>query len=420
VDPTTTLSSNKYNAVLAAIATSSSKDLETPVRTTTTHFPNIPDADTRHLLTPKDSKGHSKSRHGSYSAADTDSQQNNSQVPKSHRVTSTSAFSLAESFSTPASKPAQPPRSRSAFHRISPDSSVEPALGRKVSEVVTLSTPLSSTSASDSQSTASARNQDGNAQRTATKSFRVADNINNINSKASSQDAESSAIENSFTQNNDGHRRDKEHARGSSRTDPVVSVKFQRQRGVTESVQRIRLVPESTTAPSSDSHESPRNQSSVVSSRIPQSRQPETVARNSKSETLTSRSTSQTAGIETVSSSSVQTSTSSQQNETHNETNPTTSPSALRPSYHSSLVEADDVHSGLSRNSVVQQSDVATNNRARSRGSGQRKRTSCADAVDTNSNAGCSEQPQIRYNFCNNPIRQNNCIKIQNRLKVFW
>lgn len=397
--------------MLAAIATSSPKDLETPVRTTTTHFPNIPDADTRHLLTPKDSKGHSKSRHGSYSAADTDSQQNNSQVPKSHRVTPTSAFSLAESFSTPASKPAQPPRSRSAFRRISPDSSVEPALGRKVSEVVTLSTPLSSTSASDSQSTASARNQDGNAQHTATKSFTVADNINNINSKASSQDAESSGIENSFTQNNDGHRRDKEHARGSSRIDPVVSVKFQRQRGVTESVQRIRLVPESKIAPSSDSHDSPRT---------PQSRQPETVARNSKSDTLTSRSTSQTAGIETVSSSSVQTSTSSQQNETHNETNPTPSPSALRSSYHSSLVEADDVHSGLSRNSVVQQSDVATNNRARSRGSGQRKRTSCADAVDTNSNAGCSEQPQIRYNFCNNPIRQNNFIKIQNRLKVFW
>jgi hypothetical protein len=275
---------------------------------------------------------------------------------------------------------------------------------------------LSGTSTSGSQSSASPRSQDSNTRRIATKSFTVVDNINSI-SKAFSQDAEMSPVENSFTQNNDGHRRGKERGPGSSRTDLITSTKYQNQNqiGVTEPAQRIRIVPESTTAPSSESHESPISQSSAVSSRTPQSRQPETVALHSTSETVTSRSISQTAGIETASSSSTQPSTSSQRNETQNEPSPTLSPSALRSSYRSSLVEADDVHSGLSRNSVVQQLDVSTNNRARSRGSGQRKPTACADAVDTNSNAGCSKKPQIRYNFCNTSIRQNNFIKIQNR-----
>lgn len=395
--------------MLAAVASSSPKDQATPVRTTTTHFPNIPDTDKTHLLTIQDSKAQSKTRQTNYSATDTNSQKSNSQMPKSYRTTSTSALSLAEPLSTTASKPTQLSRSRGTSRRISLDSSAGPVLGRQISEAVTLSTPLSG-----SQSAASSRRQATNTRRIATKSVTVVDDINSI-SKAFSQDAESSPVENSFTQNNDGHRRGKERGPGSSRTDLITSTKYtnQNQIGAIMPAHRIRPVPESTTTPSSELHETPISQSSTVSSRTPQSRQPVTAAPHSTSETVTSRSISQTAGIQTVSSPSTQTSTTSQQNETQNEPNPTPSPSALRSSYRSSLVEADDVQSGLSRNSVVQQSDVSTNNRARSRGSDHRKPTSCADAVDTNSNTGCSKNPQIRYNFCNTSITQNNFIMIQ-------
>ncbi|XP_021940723.1 uncharacterized protein LOC110840185 [Zootermopsis nevadensis] len=313
----------------------------------------------------------------------------------SHRITPTSVSSLTESFYTAAPKPTQSSRSRGTFRRISLESSTEPAVGRQISEVVTLSTPLSGTSTSGSLSAASSRSQDSNARHISTKSFTVIDNINSI-SETFSQDAEISPVENYFTQNNDGHRRGKERGSGSSRTDTITSTKYQNQNkiGVTEVAQRIRLVPGSTMPPSSESHES---QNSAVSFSTPQSRQLESLAFHSTTETVTSRSVSKTSGTETVSSSFTQRSTFSKRNETQNEPSPPTpSPSALRSSYHSSLVDSDDMHYGLSRNSVVQQSDVSTNNRARSRGSGQRKTTSCADAVDANSNAGCSKKPQIR------------------------
>jgi hypothetical protein len=166
---------------------------------------------------------------------------------------------------------------------------------------------------------------------------------------------------------------------------------------------------ETASAPSSSS-EPPGNQRSAVSSRTaPQSRQAET-----RSKLETQRPLSQNADSEIALSPSAQISTSSQQNDSPKEPNPTSPSSALRSSYEASLVEADDVNSGLSRNSIVQQSDVSINNRARSRGSSQRKSTSCADAVDTNSNAGCNEKLQIRYIFNNSYIRQKNSITIQN------
>jgi len=418
VDPTSASNNNKLNAGLAAIPISSPKSQESPVRTTTTHFPNIPDFDTPYLLTLQDSKAQSNSRQASPSATNATSRQSNSQLAKSRRITLTSAFSLAETSSTAAAKPSQPSRSRGSSRRISLGSSAEPATERQDAEAVTVSAPLSVTSRTGSQGSTSSRSQDGNTRRTSTKSFTVVDNTNTT-SKAFSLDAEISAIENSFTQNNVGQRRGEVRNHGSSRTDPKAKTKFQsqNQRVATEPVQRTRFVSEPTTTPSSDlntSHQSSSSQSPTVPSRTFQSRQLETLASRSTSETVTPRSISQTAGSETVSPPSIRISTSSQWNETLNERNATPSPSALRSSSRASLVDTDDVNSGLSRNSIVQQSDVPTNNRARSRGSSQRKPSSCADAVDTNSNAGCTEKPQIRYNFCNTSVRQNNFINIQN------
>ncbi|XP_023721414.1 mucin-12 isoform X4 [Cryptotermes secundus] len=393
VDPTITPNNKKYNAVLAAIATSSPKDQATPIWTSTTIFPNVPDFDTPYLLTLQDSKVKSNSRQ----ATNTNSRQSNSVLPKSRRITLAPSSSLAELSSTATSKPTQPSRSRSSSRRTSLDPSTETATGRRGSEGVTLGASLSGTSRSGSQS-ASSKSKESDTRRTATKSFTIGGNTSPT-SKAFSLEAEISAIENSFTLNNATPRRDEERGHSGFRTDPKISTKFQSQiqRDASEPVQRTRLVSESASSLSSDSNTSQEplsSQRSAVSSRTPQSRQPETLVSRSTSETP--RYLSQNAGSETVLSPSAQISTSSQRSDSRNEPNPTPSSSALRSSYDASLVEADDVNSGLSRNSIVQQSDVSINNRARSRSSSQRKPTSCADAVDTNSNAGCNEKLPIR------------------------
>lgn len=404
VDPTTTANNKKYDTVLAAIATSSPKDQATKIRTTSTNFPNIPDFDTPYLLTLQDSKAQSNSRQAS-STSNTNSRKSNSQLPKSRRIALTQSFSLAEPYSTAKSKPSQPSRSRSSSRRIFLDSSTELVPGRQDSEVVTLGAPLSGTYRSGSQS-ASPRSIESDDQHTTTKSFKIGDNASST-SKAFSLEDEISGIENSFTLNNGTSRRGEERGRNSFKTDTKISTKSQNQiqRGASEPVQRTRLVSETASSPSDDlntSQEPPSSQRSALSSRtIPQSRQTET-----HSTSGTPRSSSQNAGSETALSPSAQISTSSQQSDSRKEPNPTPPSSALRSFYEASLVEADDVNSGLSRNSIVQQSDVSINNRARSRGSSQRKPTSCADAVDTNSNAGCNEKLQIRYIFNNSYIRQ--------------
>ncbi|XP_069702425.1 nuclear pore complex protein DDB_G0274915-like isoform X3 [Periplaneta americana] len=386
-DPTTTTNTNKYNAVLAAIATSSPNERPS-VRTTTTHFPSIPDFDTPYLLTLQDSTAQPSSRQASTTLTNTVSRQRDTQQPKSRRITLTSAISLDDPFST-AAKSNQPSRSRGSPQRISIDLSTETATGRRGSEVISLSAPLSGTSRANPPS----RGQEGNARRTATKSFTVIDNTDS-NNKAFSLDAEIKAIENSFAQNS-GQRRGEERSRGSSsRSD---STRTQNQRGSVEPVQRARLV--SDTAASPNNVRAPQDSSSsrnpATPPRTPQARQPETPSPRSAPE-VTTRSSPRTASNEIVSSPSIRISSTSRGSEAQKEPPPTSSPSALRSSYRASLVEPDDVHSGLSRNSIVQQSDVPTNARTRSRGGSQRKPTSCADAVDSNSNAGCDEKPQIR------------------------
>ncbi|KAJ4448731.1 hypothetical protein ANN_00122 [Periplaneta americana] len=387
-DPTTTTNTNKYNAVLAAIATSSPNERPS-VRTTTTHFPSIPDFDTPYLLTLQDSTAQPSSRQTSTTLTNTVSRQRDTQQPKSRRITLTSAISLDDPFST-AAKSNQPSRSRGSPQRISIDLSTETATGRRGSEVISLSAPLSGTSRANPPS----RGQEGNARRTATKSFTVIDNTDS-NNKAFSLDAEIKAIENSFAQNS-GQRRGEERSRGSSsRSD---STRTQNQRGSVEPVQRARLV--SDTAASPNNVRAPQDSSSsrnpATPPRTPQARQPETPSPRSAPE-VTTRSSPRTASNEIVSSPSIRISSTSRGSEAQKEPPPTSSPSALRSSYRASLVEPDDVHSGLSRNSIVQQSDVPTNARTRSRGGSQRKPTSCADAVDSNSNTGCDEKPQIRH-----------------------
>jgi hypothetical protein len=399
---TTTASKSKYNAVLAAITTSSPKDEATPIQTTTTHFPNIPDFDTPYPRTLQDSKVRSNSKQASSSAANTSSQQTNSQLPKSRRITSTTAFSLDEPFSTAVFKPTQAPRSRGSSHQISLESSAQPPIGRRGPKVITYSAPLSDSSGSDSHIPSSSSSQGSNTRRTTTKHFTVADNKNST-SKAVSFDAEISTIEDSFTQNNISPRRGKGRGSDSSRTDlkALSRLQNQNQRGVSEAVPRTRLVSEPTPTPSSNSpasDELPSSKSSAARLRIPQSRQPENIAPRSTVDPVTPHTVTESISSETVSLPSIQISSASQSDEAKNEPSQTPSPPTSR-SYHARLVETDDVNSGLSRNSVVQQTDVSTSNRARSRGSSQRKPTACADGVDTNSNAGCNEKLQIRYNL---------------------
>jgi hypothetical protein len=401
VAPTTT-SNSKYNAVLAAITTSSPKDQATPVQTTT-HFPNIPDFDTPYLLTLQDSKLQSNSKPASSSAANTNSRQSNSHLPKSRRVTLTTAFSLHEPSSTAVVKPTQSPRSRGSSRQISLDSSAQPAISRRGSKAVTLSAPLSGSFRSDSHSPNSSSSQDSNTQRTTTEYFTVADNKIST-SKAVSLDAEISVIENSFTQNSIGQRHGNERGNDSSRTDlkALTKLQNQNQRGASEAVPRTRLVSDPTPTSSSNSttsEEFTSSRGSAARSRNSQTRQSENIAPRYTTEPVTPHSISQSTSSGTVSSPSTRNSTSSQYNKAQNEWNPTPSPSTSRSSYQASLIETDDVNSGLSRNSVVQQTSVSTSNRARSRGSSQRTPTACADALDTNSNEGCNEKPQIRYNL---------------------
>jgi len=388
--------------VLAAITTSSPKDQATTVQTTTTHFPNIPDFDTLYLLTLEDSKLQSNSKQPSSSAANTNSRKSNSPL-KSRRLTLTTSLSLDEPFSTAVIKPTQLPRSRGSSRQISLDSSAQPATAKRGSKLVTHSAPLSGSSRSDSHSPNSSSNQDSNTRRTTTRYFAISDKINPT-STAVLLDAEISAIENSLTQNIIGQRRGKERGNDSSRTDLKALTKLQNQnpRGASETVFRSRLVSEPTpTTPSNSmtSEEFPSTKSSAVRSRNSQSRQPDNIAPRYRTEPTTPPSISETTSSETVSSPSIRISASSQYNEAQNEQNPTLSPSTSKSSYHASLIETDDVNSGLSQNSIVQQTDVSTSDRARSRGSSQRKPTACADAVDTNSNEGCKEKPQIRYNL---------------------
>lgn len=397
VAPTTT-SNSKYNAVLAAVTTSSPKDQAPTIQTTTTHFPNIPDFDTLYLLTLQDSKVQSNSKQASSSAANTNSRNSNSQL-KSRRLTLTTSLSLDEPLSTAT----QPPRSRGSSRQISLDSSTQPATGRRASKVVTYSAPLSGSSRSDSNSPNSSSSQDSNTRQTTAKYFAISDK-NNPTSTAVLLDAEISAIENSLTQNNIGQRRGNERGNDSSRTDLKALTKFQYQnpRGASEAVFRTRLVSEPTpTTPSNSikSVEFPSSKSSAVRSRNSQSRQPDNIALRYTMERTTPPIISESTSSETVSSPSIRISTSSRYNEVQNEQNPTPSPSTSKSSYHASLIETDDVNSGLSHNSIVQQTDVPTSDRTRSRGSSQRKPTACADAVDTNSNEGCNEKPQIRYNL---------------------
>jgi hypothetical protein len=385
--------------VLAAITTSSPKDQATP----TTHFPNIPDFDTPYLLTLQDSKLQSSSNQASSSAANINSWQSNSQLPKSRRVILTTDFSLDEPSSIAVVKPTQSPRSRGSSRQISVDSSAQPATGRRGSKVVTLGAPLSGSSRSDSHNPNSSSSQDSNTQRTTTEYFTVADNKNST-SKAVSLDIEIHAIENSFMQNNIGQRRGKERGNDSSRTDlkALTKLQNQNQRGYSEAVPRTRLVSEPTPTPSSNSTTSDKfssSKSSAARSRNPQTRQPENIAPRYTIETVTPHSISESTSSGTVSSPSIRNSTSSKYNKAQNEQNPTPSPSTSRSSYQVSLIETDDVNSGLSRNSVAQQTGVSTSNRARSRGIGQRKPTACTDALDTNSNEGCNKKPQIRYNL---------------------
>lgn len=388
--------------MLAAITTSSPKDQATTVQTTTTHVPNIPDFDTLYLLTLQDSKVQSNLKQASSSAANTNSRKSNSQL-KSHRLSLTTPLSLDEPFSTAVIKPTQPPRSRGSSRQISLDSSAQPTTGRRGSKVVTYDAPLSGSSRSDSQSPSSSSSQDSNTRRTAMKYSAILDK-NNPTSTAVLLDAEISAIENFLTQNNSGQRRGKERGNDSSRTDlkALTKLQYQNPRGTSEAVFRTRLVSEPTsTTPSNSitSDEFPNSKNSAVRSRNSQSRPPDNIAPRYKTEPTTPPSISESTSSETLSSPSIQISTSSPYNEAQDEQNPTPSPSTLKSSYHASLIETDDVNSGLSHNSVVQQTDVSTSNRARSRGSSQRKPTACADAVDTNSNEGCNEKPQIRYNL---------------------
>jgi hypothetical protein len=385
--------------VLAAITTSSPNDQATTVQTTTTHFPNIPDFDTPYVLTLQDSKIQSNSKQASSSAANTNTQNNNSQL-KSHRLTLTTSLSLDEPFSTAVIKPTQPPRFRGSSRQISLESSTQPATGRRVSKVVTLGSPLSGSSRSDSHGPNSSSSQDSNPRRTTMRYFAISDNNNSI-SKAVLLDAEISAIENSLTQDNIDQRRGKGHGNDSSSTDlkALTKLQNQNQKDASEAVFRTRLVSEPTpTTPSNSftSEEFPSSKSSAVRSRNSQSRQPDNIALRYTTELTTPPSISESTSSGTVLSPSIRISTSSRYNEAQSEQNPTSSPSTLRTSYHASLIETDDVNSGLSRNSIAQQTDVSTSNRARSRGSSQRKPTACADAVDTNSNEGCNEKPQIR------------------------
>jgi hypothetical protein len=401
VAPTTT-SNSKYNAVLAAITTSSPKDQATPVQTTTTHIQNIPDFDTPYLLTLQDSKVQSNSKQTNSSGANTNSRKINSQL-KSHRLTLNTSLSLDEPFSSAVIKPTQPSRSRGSSRQTSLDSSAQPATGRRGSKIVTLSAPLSGSSRSDSHSPYSSSSQDSNTRLSTMKYFVISDNKNST-SKASLLDAELSSIENSFMQNNIGQTRGKERGNDSSRTDlkALTKLQNQNQRGPSETIIRTRLVSEPTpTTPSNSttSDDFPSSKSSTVRSRNSQSRQPDNIAPRHTTEYTTAPSISESTRSETVSSPSIRISTSSQYNEAQNEQNPTPSPSTLRSAYHASLIETDDVNSGLSHNSIAQQTGVSTSNRARSRGSSQRKPTACADAVDTNSNEGCNEKPQIRYNL---------------------
>jgi len=401
VAPTTT-SNRKYNAMLAAITTSSPKDQATTVQTTTTLFPNIPDFDTLYLLTLQDSKVQSNLKQAMSSADNTNSQKSNSQL-KSHRLSLTTSLSLDEPFSTAVIKPTQPPRSRSSSRQIYLDSSTQPATGRRGSKVVTYDAPLSGSSRSDSQSPNSSGSQDSNTRRTTTKYFAISDK-NNPTSTAVLLDADISAIENSLMQNNSGQRRSKERGNDSSRTDPeaLTKLQYQNPRGASEAVFRTKLVSEPTPTTPSNSITSdgfPSSKNSAVRSRNFLSRQPDNIAPRYKTEPTTPPSISESTGSETVSSPSVRISTSSPYNEAQNEQNPPTSPSTSKSSYHASLIETNDVKSGTSHNSVVQQTDVSISDRARSRGSSQRKPTACADAVDTNSNEGCNEKPQIRYNL---------------------
>lgn len=388
--------------MLAAITTSSPKDQATTVSTTTTHFPNIPDFDTLYLLTLQDSKVQSNSKQANSSAANTDSQKSNSQL-KSRRLTLTTSLSLDEPFSTSVIKPTQSPRSRGSSRQISLDSSAQPATGRRGSKVVTDSAPLSGSSRSDSHSPNSSSSQDSNTRRTTMKYFAISDK-NIPNSTAVLLNAEISDIENSLPQNNIGQRRGKERGNDSSRTDlkALIKLQNQNQRDASEAIFRTRLVSEPTpTTPSNSitSDKFPSSKSSAVRSRNSPSRQPDNIAPHYKTEPTTPPSVSASTSSETVSSPSIQISTSSQYNEAQNEQNPTPSPSTSKYSYHASLIETDDVNSGLSHNSIVQQTDVSTSDRARSRGSSQRKPTACADAIDINSNEGCNEKPQIRYNL---------------------
>lgn len=401
VAPTTT-SSSKYNAVLAAITTSSPKDQATTVQTTTTHFPNIPDFDTLYLLTLQDSKDQSNSRQASSSAANTNSRKSNSQL-KSHRLTLTTSLSIDEPFTTAVLKPTQPPRSRGSSRLISLDTSAQPETVRRGSKVVTKGAPLSGSSRSDSHSPNPSSSQDSNTRRTTMKYFAISDK-NNPTSTAVLLDAEIGAIENSLTQNNIGQRRGKERGNDSSRPDlkALTKLQYQNPRGASEAVFRTRLVSEPTpTTPSNSitSDDFPSSKSSAVRYRNSQSRQPDNIVPRYTTEPTTPTSISEGTSSETVSSPSIRISTSSQYNEAQNEQNPTPSPSTSKSSYQTSLIETDDVSSGLSHNSIVQQTDVSTSDRARSRSSSQRKPTACADAVDTNSNEGCNEKPQIRYNL---------------------
>jgi len=388
--------------VLATITTSSPKDQATTVQTTTTHLPNIPDFDTLYLLSLQDSNVQSNSKQASSSAANTNSQINNSPL-KSRRLTLTTSLSLDEPFSTTVIKPTQPPRSRGSSRQISLESSAQPATGRRGSKVVTHGAPLSGSSRSDAHSPNLSSSQDGNTQRTTMKYFAISDK-NNPTSTAVLLDAEISAIENSLSQNNIGQRRGKERGNDSSRTDlkTLTKLQYQNPRDASEAVFRTRLMSEPTTTTPSNSitsDEFPSSKSSAVRSRFSQSRQTDSIAPRYKTEPTTPPSISESTSSETDLFPSIRISTSSQYNEAQNEQNPTTSPSTSKSSYHASLIETDDVNSGLSHNSVMQQTDVSTSDRARSRSSSQRKPTTCADAVDTNSNEGCNEKPQIRYNL---------------------
>ena len=370
MDPTTATNSNKYNAVLAAISTSSPS-----IKTTSSHFPSISDFDTPYLLTLKQSNP----RQASSTAANTSPRQNNNQ---SRRITLTTAFSLDDPFST-SSKPS---RSRGSPQRISLQPSVDPSTGRRKPETVTLGASLSGPTRSANQNGATSRGQDSSVRRTATKAFTVIDNTE-PNHKSSILDTEISALENSFKQN-DGQRRSEDRGRSTVRSDSTSSQRTQIQNQRTsEPVQRARIVSETTSSPQNDS---PSNAGSA------RSRRPEPSAR-SGTDTNTPRPTSRTASAELVSSPSIRIASPSRNSEAE-DSNPTSSPSALRSSFRASLVEADDVPSGLSRNSIIPQTE-APNNRGRSRGGSQRKPSSCGDAVDNNSDAGCDEKPQIRYNF---------------------